>query len=429
MKRILVAVIIGLLLVGSVFAGGQKPKAATGEPVQVSFWVYSLSSHVKAWEPVVEQFNAEFPDINVKMENFPEYADKLSAAYATQTAPDIIMGDPTSFSDLNKNGLALAIDKTGVITEAEARKQFYGSLLDAFSYEGTLYSLPVESDPGSFTILYNVDMFKDAGVEAPAMYKSWQHWLDTAEKLTVREANGEVKVAGVNMKSHHGWDNFLHGIESFGGDYFDEKTGKFNVTDQIALNVIKAQHGPVLDKPMLDNPALPRMREALLQGHAAMMCDAPVIIALAKHEYPDLNIGVSVYPPIGNIKKSWSLISRGWGLGISIQSKKAAEAAKFLKFAFRDDVYIEFLKRYSGTSATMAADQHEYFQTGEGKIFKTLMSTAPDWVALPYIGNNSRYKNTYWQFSQQVSNGELTPEKALQELEKELNFISEETYR
>jgi ABC-type glycerol-3-phosphate transport system substrate-binding protein len=261
------------------------------------------------------------------------------------------------------------------------------------------------------------------------MYRSWDHWLETAEKLTQREPNGEVRVAGVNMRSHHGWDNFLHGIESFGGDYFDESAGKFNVTDAIALGVIKAQHGPVLDRPMLDNPSLPRMREALLQGHAAMACDAPVIIALAGHEYPDLNLGVSVYPPIGNIKESWSLISRGWALGISVQSEKAEPAARFLEYSFRDDVYLEFLKRYSGTPATKTMGAHPYFNTGEGAVFKTLMDTAPNWRALPYIGNNSRYKGTYWQISQQVSNGELTPEQALQQLSRELNFIADETYR
>jgi ABC-type glycerol-3-phosphate transport system substrate-binding protein len=410
-------------------SGTADSKPAAGSVEQVEFWVYQLEPHPTAWRPVVESFNTANPGLNVRMQAFPEYADKLSAAFAAKTAPDIIMGDPTAFSSFNKNRLVMPIANTGVITDAEARKIFFGALLDAFSFEGKLYALPVVSDPGSFTILYNIGMFATAGVKAPPVYASWADWLQTARKLTQYSPTGEVKVAGVNMRSHHGWDNFLHAVEAFGGDYFDEKAGKFTVTDDVALKAIRLLHGPVLDTPKLDNPTLPRMREALLQGHSAMSCDAPIIINTAKIEYPNVRIGVSMYPPLPDGARPFALISRGWALGISGESKHAKAAARFLQYAFKDDVYLGFLQRYSGTPATMGAARNEYFVVGAGAMFKPLMDTAPGWKAMPYIGNNTRYKNTYWQISQQVSNGSLAPKDALAKLEKELNFIADETFR
>lgn len=273
-------------------------------------------------------------------------------------------------------------------------------------------------------------MFEKAGIAMPLQYESWEHWIETAKKLTVYDNQGNVQVAGVNMRTHHVFDTFLHAVKSLGGEYFDPKTGQFTIDNEIGLQALTMLHSPQLELN-IDNPQHPRMRESLLQGHAAMICDAPIIINLAKEEYPDINIGVSFYPPLVAGQEPWALITRGWAMGVNAQTttpQKMEAAGEFFKYFFRDDVYLDFLIRYSGTPSTISMAEHDYFKTGPGSIFAPVLATAPNWVGIEYIGDIARYKAIFWRISQQISIGELGLKEALTMLEKELNFIASDTY-
>ena len=119
--------------------------------------------------------------INVTFEPQPEYDTTLQAALAGGNPPDFFYVDSLSLPDLAEAG-ALAPIPEGVITEPD---DFYPSLAEAFTYDGTWYCPP--KDFSTLGLVYNVDMLEAAGVEPPT---TMEELAAAAEALTTDDGVG-----------------------------------------------------------------------------------------------------------------------------------------------------------------------------------------------------------------------------------------------
>lgn len=194
MKKLLVASIV-LAMVCAVFSATK---------IRFSFW--GEPSELPPYQEIVKQFQAENPDIQVEIINYPwsTYFDKIQAMMAAEDAPDVMFLHtiPSWAAKGVLEDLTPYIEKTKFPVEA-----YNQELLSTFMYKGKIYGFPRDND--TTVLFYNKTLFDEAGVAYPDYSWDWQRFLDAARKLTKVDSRGRVIQWGVVLERNK-WHLWIH---------------------------------------------------------------------------------------------------------------------------------------------------------------------------------------------------------------------------
>ncbi len=137
--------------------------------------------------PVIEAFEAEYPNIKVEFENVglsSEYYQKLQTTIAAGLAPDVFYpATHIAYALASKGGL-LTLDDF-INADGVDMSRYNQNILALYQMEGEQYCLPI--DTAALVVFYNKDMFDAAGVAYPEAGWTWDDFLATAQALTVDE--------------------------------------------------------------------------------------------------------------------------------------------------------------------------------------------------------------------------------------------------
>jgi raffinose/stachyose/melibiose transport system substrate-binding protein len=174
-RNILIAAILVSILIGGVGIG-----AAQDEEVTIRFFhKWPEPEHMEYYEWVIDQFEAEYPNINVEMEAVADepYKDKIRVVMASGDVPDIYFSWAGEFSwKFAREGRALALDD-----------YFYGtgwdddiilSATEPYKWDGKLYGLPMRIN--AKFMVYNKQYFEDLGLSVPT---TWDEFLAVCQTL------------------------------------------------------------------------------------------------------------------------------------------------------------------------------------------------------------------------------------------------------
>ncbi len=170
--------------------------------VTLTFWHSLSSSSVPALEELIKKFEKENPGIKIKAEYIPSgnaLLYKLVTAVQSNNTPDISWVYAGSFKDLAEADAVYTMDhfingKNGL--DSSELNDIFPALIPLGSWKGTLYSLPMEAT--NFALLYNKDMFKEAGLNPDHPPADWNEFYEDAKRLTVDKNNdGKYERVGV----------------------------------------------------------------------------------------------------------------------------------------------------------------------------------------------------------------------------------------
>ncbi len=200
MKRMFVILAVFALVAGACTAGGDEgptapptvnPSAAQ-EPVTLQLWsAWTSNREIRQFDAIFQAFEERYPWITV--EDTGGIGDqKLIQAINSGTAPDAVL----SFG-LDNVGKFCASgawqDLTPYMEQSSFdTSQFPESIFQYTSFGGSQCALPFLTDV--YGLYYNVDMFEAAGIAEPP--KTMSELVDVAEKLTVFNPDGSIRVAG-----------------------------------------------------------------------------------------------------------------------------------------------------------------------------------------------------------------------------------------
>ena len=157
--------------------------------VELSFW-YPISQESEAnwYAMMVQKFNEEhegeikiLETANTRGESFA-YEDKVSAAAATNSLPDILMADGPNVASYAYSNMFIPIED--YFTEEEMA-DFLPSTVEQGTYNGHFYA--VGMGEGIINIYYNKDMLDEAGITAPEKIEdawTWDEYYEVCRKLT-----------------------------------------------------------------------------------------------------------------------------------------------------------------------------------------------------------------------------------------------------
>ncbi len=157
----------------------------------------------KLVDTLVDEFQAEHPDIKIKAIYSGNYSDTMTKAMTALKG-----GEPPHLSVLLSTEVFTLLDNKAIIsydeiisTEAEKKwlKSFYPALMDNSRTQGKTWSIPFQRS--TIVMYYNKDAFRKAGLDPDKPPATWDELVSMGKKLVVKDQDGEVIQWGVKIPS------------------------------------------------------------------------------------------------------------------------------------------------------------------------------------------------------------------------------------
>src|SRR5581483_5692781 len=140
----LLALGLAFILVGFWGAGCTQSDSGT---IKISSWGDVKENAIL--QGLIDDFQKIHPDVKVELQRVPwgEYNTKLLTQYAGGIAPDVIFASTDNIGDLYYRGVLEPLDPYIQADKDFSLKDFYPTLINRFTVNGSLYVLPRDISP------------------------------------------------------------------------------------------------------------------------------------------------------------------------------------------------------------------------------------------------------------------------------------------
>ena len=192
----------------------------------------------KLMTEIVNDFNGAHSDIKVEpvfAGNYVEAMAKAMTGVMGGSPPDVaVLDTPELFSLLDRDAIIPLDDMIAQSGGHAWLDDFYSAFLLNARANGHIWSIPWQRSTPIF--YYNKDLFQKAGLDPNTPPKTWTELVAAAQKLTIRDAGGQVTQWGVQIPVVDTSPWIFQGfIMQAGGDFADPngKWVKFNSPEAV----------------------------------------------------------------------------------------------------------------------------------------------------------------------------------------------------
>ncbi|MFD8619648.1 extracellular solute-binding protein [Streptomyces sp. NPDC059513] len=276
-----------------------------------------------------KEFTADFakrhPEIDVKIQiqEWDGIGQKITAALASNDAPDVIEAGNTQVAQYAESGGLLDLsDRKDELNGAD----WLSGLAEPGAYEGKQYGIPYYA--ANRVVIHRTDLFEKAGVDAKAI-KTREQWIDATTKLNTGGTQG-IYLPGQMWYALAGfiWDE--------GGDLATESGGKWSG----ALDTPEALRGmafyeelQALGKgPKDSDEDDPPQAEVMAQGQVAQVISTPGGANVIVEKNPGLKGKLAFFPIPGKTGDTpGAVFTGGSDLVVPAAAAHPEEAVTFIK--------------------------------------------------------------------------------------------------
>ncbi|WP_183127814.1 MULTISPECIES: extracellular solute-binding protein [Streptomyces] len=298
---------------------------SSGGSTTIDVWLMRDSVSAQFQNEFVKGFETAHPDIKVKVQiqEWDGIGEKVTAALASNDAPDVIETGNTQVAQFAQSGGLLDLsDKVDDL----GGKNWLKGLAEPGVYEGKQYGIPYYA--ANRVVIYRTDLFKEAGIDATAV-KTRDQWIAATKKLNTGDTQG-IYLPGQNWYTLTGfvWDE--------GGDLATESGGKWKGT----LDSPEAIRGmefyeklQALGKgPRDSDEANPPQADVMAKGKVAQVISTPGGANVVIQNNPALKGKLGFFPIPGKAAdKPGAVFTGGSDLVIPTASTKQDAAYTFVK--------------------------------------------------------------------------------------------------
>ncbi|MFI7290915.1 extracellular solute-binding protein [Streptomyces anulatus] len=276
-----------------------------------------------------KEFTADFEkrhptiDVKVQIQEWDGIGQKITAALASNDAPDVIEAGNTQVAQFAGSGGLLDLSDR---TEELNGKDWLSGLAEPGSYEGKQYGIPYYA--ANRVVVYRTDLFAEAGVDATAI-KTREQWIDATAKLNRGDTQG-IYLPGQLWYALAGfiWDE--------GGELAVESGGKWSG----ALDSPEALRGMAFYKklqglgkgPKDSDEDDPPQAEVMAQGQVAQVIQTPGGASVIAEQNPGLKGKLAFFPIPGRTADTpGAVFTGGSDLVVPAAAAHPDEAVAFIK--------------------------------------------------------------------------------------------------
>ncbi len=338
---------------------GSMPLAAQDDQINMTMWVRNISFQT---QELVDTWNAN-NDSQVELTVIPsgEFVTKMGAAIAAGEPPDIASIDLIYTPAFASAGQL--VDITDYVRALPYADDLTPAHMALGLYEGRNYAVPTAVD-GSF-IVYNIDLFEQAGLDPDNPPSTWDEMLEAARAINDLgdDTYGywfSMNCAGCNAFT------FLPFIWASGGDVLSDDYAEATITsDPIVREALELyntiwEEGLVPEGASIDNGS--NFVSAFAAGNIGMSGTGNFAISNYTSNNPDLNFGIFHIPG-----KEGGAASFGGGDVIAIPSgtEHAEEAWRFIEWTMSEEPQVEIYAANGQIPVRLALVDNKYFEGDE----------------------------------------------------------------
>lgn len=387
-----------------------------GEVQTLEMWTRE-SSRLNV-EAAVKAFNSQSEDIQVELTAFPNanFTDQFTSALASGTGPDLMSLDLVFAPYFSSIG-ALR-DLTPLYESLDYNDQLMDSMLHAGTYEDKKFALPFSADVSA--LFYNKDHFEEAGLDPETPPETWSELKEYAEQLTTDDKYGYT-FAGADVGGQV--FTFLPYIWGNGGAVLNDSGTEALINSPEAIEALdfyvdltrEAQVTP----EGVPNYSWSQSQDAFTSGKASMIVTGNFFPLILDTDHPDINWGIGLIPK--NEGKSHSSFAGGELITIPTSSEHPEAAEEFIKFALSEEVQVEVFAKAGSIPVREDLFENQYFnEEPRYQVFTEALKVGD----VPYSTEyNQIFSEPVLGSIQRALNGEVTPQEAFENAEKEINNI------
>ena len=327
MRKALAFLLVALIAISGIFAGGSKEGASDDGSVTLTFavWDYAQNPYLAR---IVEAFQAANPGITIEIQDTPaaDYVTKLNTQLNGGSDVDIFLvkeSDKTkTFFDRGQlTNLTPYIEADGIDMSA------YNGTDANFIFDGNTYGMPVRTD--QYVLFYNKDIFDEAGVAYPSNDMTWAEFEELAGKVTLGE--GATKKHGAYF---HSWNACVQnwGVQDGKHTIMSGEYSFFKPYYEMVLRMQEA--GTAMSFAQIQASGL-SYTDIFAQGQVAMLPMGSwlinTMVARNLSGESDVNWGVAVVPHAEDIPAGYT-VGATTPACINNASKNKDAAWKFVSF-------------------------------------------------------------------------------------------------
>lgn len=348
--------------------------SAQDDVIEIEYWQYNFEARVDAMNMLIEQFEAENPDVRVIHNSDIAYADfrtELATSVAGGVGPDVVTLFYGWMASFVEDGYLVPLPEP--FTEEYINENFVPMVSGSAAFDGEYYAVPTAVR--ALALFYNIDLLEAAGFDGPP--ETLEEFVEMAVATTVYDGDASLDnlvtegyAVQMNGQAHHWFREAL--VRQFGGvPYNDDYTEVLWNSDagceafawltQFETELLTGTNEGVGGTADAD--------DAFVAGLAALHIDGSFRLAAARGN-EDLNFGIAELPVGPNGERH--TYGSYWTHGIT---RRAAE----------DEARMDAANRFLQFITTAEAGTLWVNEVGELPA-QTSAASNPDLLADPELG-------------------------------------------
>ena len=324
MRRNAALVMAGALVMGLTACGSSGNESNGDGKLVFQIWDAGQKAGM---EKLTEAYMEEHPDVKIEVQatGWDEYWTKLEASATSNSMPDIFWMHSNQMYKYADNGI---LADCSDIVDANSFSDI--SIANAEGSDGKVYGVPKDKD--LVVLVYNKEIFDQAGVTYPDDTWTWDNLTEASEKIY--EQTGKY---GYMAYAHDqiGYWNFVY---QNGGEILNEDGTKAEYTEKATSDAIKFYVNLQNNDwcPTQEQFANTSATEQFFSGQGAMFFAGSWDLANLCSTYTDMNgkWDVAVLPKCPNPESGdgRAVISNSVSYATAAEGKNKDTAMDFLKF-------------------------------------------------------------------------------------------------
>lgn len=409
---------------------------ATLAPATLTIWHIWGGSRIPLMEDMFKRFSEANPGLKVEHTLVPggERLQKIQTAIAGGTPPSLAMINqyevPMFASRKSVNEIDSLMARDGIKHDI-----FYDYAIRQSQWEGKTYTLP-NASAAWMHYFYNTAQFKEVGLDPDKAPETWDQLIDTSKKLTLMDGK-KIKRLGLQFYNGlPGQDDFFWALYSNNGKLIsdDKRKVAFNSPEglealkflQRALKEIYGDATSYQDWGSVQGTT--DVAGPFIAGTCAARHGGVWEIFYIKSGKPDLpyTLGLLSHSAKGQGRQG---AYGAWSYGIPVGVKTLDQAWQLVKWVcVEKSAACWFMQQQLRPSPLKSCNEDKYYSENFPKweLIQKQLTMAGE---IPLTPATNEINTRITAGLEQVNFGKMTPEQALETMEKESQALLDESYK
>lgn len=396
------------------------PAWTQSQPVELSLLMHVPEA--SDWEPLIDKFEAENPDIRINLVEGPSATNLIedlhTSAFILGDSPyDLIYLDIAWVPKFAAAGWL--VDLSDRISQEELDAFLPGDVAGG-RYQGGLYRLPFRTDMGM--LYYREDLLAEAGYDPP---QTFAELMETSKALQAEtQADWGYLWQG---KQYEGLSAmFVEILEGYGAFWVDPDTNEVGLDRPEAIAAVQFLTDTIAEgvsPPGTTTYTEPETLRFFRNGNSIFLRNWPYVWAEVNKDDSPIKGKVAIKPMVHKPGLEGGACQGGWGLGIAKSSQHPDEAWRAIEFFSSPEVQKQFVLDTSYISARKALAEDPDVIAAYPPYPKLVEILANNAVLRPPIPQYAQASDILQRYLTAAVTGSMTPEAAMQKAARETRTL------